>query len=599
MWFRESNFRAQNLAVALLLIGLSFLAYGETLNYWFVAPDSIPLIYTSQFHSLSGFLGIFMRSTFHSVPFPSTWYRPVASTSYGLGYLLWGTDPWGYHFVNVLLHGLTAVFVFLLARQWTDRRPSLVAAVLFVLHPMGIELVPALPRRQDILVTFFVLIAILAFVRSHRDAYATGRYQVYSLTASVLALGSKETGVVLLGLILAYSFIQQQTHVGLVRRVYRTALDAAPYAAVVAGYFVVRVLAVGHLLSNNATSPRLQDLLGAPILYILGLFYPFDFLGSVLTEMPFAVVVLLAFGAEITLGRWVWMNRHRIRPTVSLVLAGVISLSLAGIPAYLLVESRVAPQLAPIFMGDFPVVYALLRLRWLIVGTFILSIVASTLLLSGLYEHGRIDVQSLFTREDVRFQGFLFAWLLGPIALFVVAGGYAPWRGYVGLPPACLLLAIHLDPVLQRLSKWFSSQTKSQMHLETPNGKTLVLGVLIVLLAVGSPLFWSSGWAITGDINRMTHNEVLEQAEGTPQDIELVVSDTPRGILSQLDQVRKAQVSYSAPRSFIAWLRLHGHGNDVQVPNTVVLEDTPTTVCSDMQRNNGELHVNLRYTNCT
>jgi hypothetical protein len=53
-----------------------------------------------------------MWTTFHIREFmPFTWM------TYGLDYVLWGLEPFGYHLSNLFLHALSAVAVYFLARR--------------------------------------------------------------------------------------------------------------------------------------------------------------------------------------------------------------------------------------------------------------------------------------------------------------------------------------------------------------------------------------------------------------------------------------------------------------------------------------------------
>src|SRR6476646_9140351 len=47
----------------------------------------------------------------------SAHYRPVQNISYIFDYLLWNTDPYGFHFSNVLLHTGSGVPLYLLLRK--------------------------------------------------------------------------------------------------------------------------------------------------------------------------------------------------------------------------------------------------------------------------------------------------------------------------------------------------------------------------------------------------------------------------------------------------------------------------------------------------
>jgi tetratricopeptide (TPR) repeat protein len=121
---------------------------------------------------------------------------PLVFTTYRIEYLLWGLDPVGYHVVNVLLHALSGVLVFLVLRSL--RAPqglSAVVALLFVVHPMQVESVAWITERKIVLFAPFFLGAFLAY-RRFRDKASRSAYAL-CLLLFVLALLSKTTAITL------------------------------------------------------------------------------------------------------------------------------------------------------------------------------------------------------------------------------------------------------------------------------------------------------------------------------------------------------------------------------------------------------------------
>ena len=47
----------------------------------------------------------------------STHYRPLQNVSLGIDYLVWNTNPWGYHLTNVLLHIASGLLLYFLLRN--------------------------------------------------------------------------------------------------------------------------------------------------------------------------------------------------------------------------------------------------------------------------------------------------------------------------------------------------------------------------------------------------------------------------------------------------------------------------------------------------
>ncbi len=103
-------------------------------------------------------------------------WHPLTWLSHALDCQLFGLNPAGHHFVNLLLHGFNAVFLFLILQSLTGFTwRSLMVSALFAVHPLNVESVAWAAERKTILSTLFFLLAIWAYTRYvHRPG--TGRY---------------------------------------------------------------------------------------------------------------------------------------------------------------------------------------------------------------------------------------------------------------------------------------------------------------------------------------------------------------------------------------------------------------------------------------
>ena len=107
---------------------------------------------------------------------------------------VWGTWAGGWHLENVLLHAGSAVIVYFIAlRILAHRGGALVTALVFSLHPLRIESVVWISERKDVLSCFFVVLAVLLYLR----AVERRRFPWLALGAFVLGFMSKPIAVVL------------------------------------------------------------------------------------------------------------------------------------------------------------------------------------------------------------------------------------------------------------------------------------------------------------------------------------------------------------------------------------------------------------------
>ena len=93
-------------------------------------------------------------------------YRPLTTLSFALNYQLSGPYPRAYHIVNVLLHGLVSVVVYLLVLKiFRDQTAAVIAALIFAVHPIHTEAVAWISGRAELLAALFSLGSWLLYLR--------------------------------------------------------------------------------------------------------------------------------------------------------------------------------------------------------------------------------------------------------------------------------------------------------------------------------------------------------------------------------------------------------------------------------------------------
>ncbi len=193
-------------------------------------------------------------------------YMPLTWLTFGINYVLGGMQPWGYHLINVLLHGANAALLLLVAipvlgavrsgafsssgsRDATADGPTLaviagatLAALTFGLHPQRVEPVAWVTGRPALLSTLFYLIAVLGYLRTLGPAPSPSSrsWRLISLIAFVEAVLSHPLAMTLpltLLILDVYPFRRHRTHGwGLVAQ-------KIPYALIALGAAVLAALA--------------------------------------------------------------------------------------------------------------------------------------------------------------------------------------------------------------------------------------------------------------------------------------------------------------------------------------------------------------------
>lgn len=117
-------------------------------------------------------------------------WHPLTWISHMVDVELFGFEPRGHHAVNLALHVLNVIVLFLVLRSLTgDALPSLLVTSLFAVHPANVESVAWIAQRKTLLSSLFALLAIAAYAR-----YARGggrRFYAASLAGLALSLASK------------------------------------------------------------------------------------------------------------------------------------------------------------------------------------------------------------------------------------------------------------------------------------------------------------------------------------------------------------------------------------------------------------------------
>ena len=203
----------------LIIILVSLITFSNALSNGFVGDDHLIVVNNAFYETWANFPKLFtpgyitdsdeafnFENFFHT---GSVAYRPVLSATFFFDYWLWQRAAFGYHLHNVVVHVLNAIlvyFIFFLILK--DPALSLFGAVLFAVHPLKSEAVCAIGYRADLLAAFFFLLAFLSYIlRARCGAWKRKAIEALSHVALLLALFSKESAVVFVGMLAAYDVL--------------------------------------------------------------------------------------------------------------------------------------------------------------------------------------------------------------------------------------------------------------------------------------------------------------------------------------------------------------------------------------------------------
>lgn len=169
------------------LVGATLAAYEPALRAGFVWDDDYYVTANPLLTAPDG-----LRRIWFATDAPSQ-YFPLTYSAFRIQYALWGADPAGYHWTNVLLHAANAGLV-----AWAMRRIGLpggwLAAALFALHPVHVESVAWITELKNTLSLHLMLWALHAWIAfSDPTRRRRGLWYGLSLGAHALALFAKTT----------------------------------------------------------------------------------------------------------------------------------------------------------------------------------------------------------------------------------------------------------------------------------------------------------------------------------------------------------------------------------------------------------------------
>jgi len=208
-------------AIILLAI-VSLAVFSVTLQHGFITTwDDDKYVVTNEI--IRGFSPQNLRAAFSSFTLGN--YAPLHHISYMLDHAFASLNPFAYHLHNIILHTLNGILVFVLALKIGNcRNTAVLAAFIFLVHPVQVESVAWISQRKNLLGMFFFLLSLLSYI-GYREKEEK-RYYWSSLGLFTLALLAKSAAIFLPPLLLVHDLCFTQ------RRGRGILLDKLPFALV-------------------------------------------------------------------------------------------------------------------------------------------------------------------------------------------------------------------------------------------------------------------------------------------------------------------------------------------------------------------------------
>jgi len=226
--------RQRELSVFLLMLVIALAVYGQALtNSFLINWDDPNYIVTNQ--DAHGFSLEHLKNAFSKFYVGN--YAPLHIVSYMFDYTFWGLKPFGYILHNIVLHAINSYLLYRLVSKISAAvYPSILAALLFLVHPVQVESVVWMSQRKNLLALLFFLLAML-FYHQYRNSPPAQCSKAYfaALVFFACSLLTKSVAVILPVVLLVSDFCIDN------RPLRKSLTDKVPFMAIA---FMTAVIAM-------------------------------------------------------------------------------------------------------------------------------------------------------------------------------------------------------------------------------------------------------------------------------------------------------------------------------------------------------------------
>lgn len=209
--------------IPLVFAVIGFTFYSNAIYGPFIFDDEMYIIYNDQIQNISNLLKDFSGT------------RYIGYLSFAINYYFGGLNTFGYHLVNIIIHIINAILVYILIEAMGYRQEAIgkpahspvtiafVVSLIFLVHPIQTQAVSYITQRLASLATFFYLLSLVLYVKTRETGNGQGAignsnpspiahspvpiaYYILSILSAILAMKTKEISFTLPFIILLYEF---------------------------------------------------------------------------------------------------------------------------------------------------------------------------------------------------------------------------------------------------------------------------------------------------------------------------------------------------------------------------------------------------------
>ena len=272
----KSAFFKENWLPIAIIVFFSIGLYIQTVTFDYALDDTMVIVknkFTQR--GFSGIGDIFKYESFRGYLgeqkqlLEGDRYRPLSIATFAAEQSLFGSNKAVSHFINILLYALTGILLFRVllfmfpnpaSQSPNGERGSTVwylsipyiATMLYMVHPLHVEVVANIKGRDDI-IAFMGEIAAIYFTFKYLNGNKS-KYLIYSFLTFSIGILSKESAITFLAIVpLTAHFFTNATFSQKVK-------VTLPIVAATIFYLILRLNAIGYLLSGK----EITDLMNNP-----------------------------------------------------------------------------------------------------------------------------------------------------------------------------------------------------------------------------------------------------------------------------------------------------------------------------------------------
>ncbi|MEO5814899.1 MAG: hypothetical protein ABIT20_06430 [Gemmatimonadaceae bacterium] len=257
--------------VTLALLALA--ATATSIGHDFTYDDRGVIFDNTRVHSMLHIPQLF-GETYWPAKYGGDGYRPIVMTLFTLQWVAANGAPWLFHLGNIILAVATTLAVFWCATAILPVAGAWVAAALFAVHPVHVEVTGNIVGQSELIVALCLVLSVGLYLR-RRLTHTLAWRDVLSIAGLfTIAICSKEHAIVLPALLVAAEVTVLQTEGWRARvRAIRPLL------------LVLTMLALTYLYVRGLVQQDLAGFMPYPIFRFLRM-SPFDRVGTMMNEMP-------------------------------------------------------------------------------------------------------------------------------------------------------------------------------------------------------------------------------------------------------------------------------------------------------------------------